>query len=237
MKGPQSTSSEVAQSQCDTAVLGVGSFEQHSHHLPLETDFFFARRISEEVARRLDAFCLNPLPYSSSLEHRGFAGTVLLKPDTVKRVIWDIAQSVSDWGIVYLAVLNCHGGNFILNPAIREWNMEGRLPHTMLIDFYVGLAETGNDLHAGSVETSLMLYLAPEMVREELARDFMPEDGREDLTHFGMRAISPEGVWGYPSEATREKGERWFREAVEYCVGKIRGLKRRFDQLDSSRSE
>ena len=231
MKGSMSTSSEVSKVSGDTAVLGAGSFEQHSHHLPLQTDFFFAEKISAEVAERLDAFYLNPLPYSSSVEHRGFAGTVFLKPQTVKSVIWDIAQSVSEWGIRYLAVLNCHGGNFVLNPAVREWNMESRLPHTMLIDFYTGLTETGVNLHAGCVETSLMLYLAPEQVREKSMRDFVPEQGREDLTHFGMKGLSPEGVWGYPSEATREKGERWFREAVDYCIARVKTLREGFDRI------
>jgi len=226
-----SSTNEVG--SCDTAILGVGSFEQHSHHLPLQTDFFFAEKISAEVAERLDAFYLNPLPYSSSVEHRGFAGTVFLRPQTVKRVIWDIAQSVSDWGVRYLAVLNCHGGNFVLNPAIREWNMESRFPHTMLIDFYSGLTGTGVDLHAGCVETSLMLYLAPEQVREKSMQDFVPEQGREDLTHFGMKGLSTEGVWGRPSEASREKGEQWFREAVDYCIARVKTLTEWFNRLDA----
>jgi creatinine amidohydrolase/Fe(II)-dependent formamide hydrolase-like protein len=113
--------------------------------------------------------------------------------------------------------------------------MEHQLPHIMLIDFYAGLTETGANLHAGCVETSLMLYLAPERVREKEMRDFVPDQGREDLTHFGMKGLSPEGVWGYPSEATREKGERWFGEAVDYCFARAKGLRRRFDLLDSSK--
>ncbi len=233
MKGPESTSFEIEEEGCDLAVLGVGSFEQHSYHLPLETDFFFAGKVSSEVAGSLDALFLNPLPYSSSLEHKGFAGTITLKPDTLKRIIWDIAESVSAWGIKYLALINAHGGNFILNPTAREWNMGNRLPRIMLIDFYNGISGMRPNLHAGEVETSLMLYLAPEKVRANKPRDFVPDWGREDLTHFGMKKISPEGVWGFPSRATREKGEKWFKEAAHYCIDRIRALKSFFDEGDA----
>ena len=232
MNGPESTTFEVKEAGCRLAVIGVGAFEQHSYHLPLETDHFFASKFSVEVARALDAFCLPSLPYSSSLEHRGFSGTVFMKPDTLKRIIWDIAESVSEWGIRYLAVLNFHGGNFILNPAIREWNMSRKLPRMMLADYFNGLSNRGENLHAGEIETSLMLHLAPEKVRAERAPDFVPSWAREDLTHFGVRGISPSGVWGHPSRASRDKGERWFEEGVRYLAGRIRELMGRFEELD-----
>ena len=188
--------------------------------------------MSRKVAEALKAFYLHALPYSSSLAHKGFSGTVLLKPETVKRIIWDIAESVSDWGVRYLAVINFHGGNFILNPAIREWNMAGRLPRIMHIDYYRGLSDTGANLHAGEMETSMMLYLAPERVRFERAKDYVPPFGREDLTHFGMLGTSPTGVWGYPERATREKGERWFEEGVRYCRIRIGEMMEKFDEME-----
>jgi len=103
----------------------------------------------------------------------------------------------------------------------------------MLIDFYAGLTDTGVNLHAGCVETSLMLYLAPKKVREKSMQDFVPEQGREDLTHFGMKGLSLEGVWGHPSESTRVKGVRWFREAVDYCIARVKTLRVGFDRLDA----
>jgi creatinine amidohydrolase len=222
---PDSTTFEIEREAPDTAVLGVGSFEQHSLHLPLQTDFLFAAWISAEVARELGAMLLNPLPYSTSLEHTGFAGTVTLRPDTLKSVIWDIAASTARWQVRYLVLLNAHGGNFILVPTAREWNMDGRLPHLLLIDFYTGLEGMGQNVHAGEVETSMMLYLHPQRVGPERPPDFVPSWTRTDLTHLGMRAMSARGVWGYPSRANAEQGERWLRQAVAYSVGRVQELK------------
>lgn len=228
--GPENTSGEIEAAGCDTAILGIGSFEQHSSHLPMETDFFFAARASREVAARLGAVLLPPLPYSTSLEHLGFSGTVTLKPGTLRDVVWDIAESAERWGIRYLVLLNAHGGNFVLIPAARQWNMEGRLPRLLLVDFFSGLSGLGDNLHAGEAETSMMLHLSPERVRADKPADFVPKWSRADLTHFGMKGISPTGVWGYPSRAGAEKGERWFAEALEYCERRIRSLKAAFQR-------
>ncbi len=231
MVSPKNTTFEIEKSGKDTAVLGVGSFEQHSYHLPVETDFVIASKVSYEVARRIDAMFLNPLPYSVSLEHVGFSGTILLRPDTLKRVVRDIAESVSLWGIKYLLLLNFHGGNFILNPTAREWNMEGKAPIILLLDFYLGIKGMAPNLHAGEVETSLMLYFNPEVVRLDRAVDFIPEFGREDLTHFGMKGLTPGGVWGYATRATREKGKRWFEEGTKYLVERYTNLRRKLESV------
>jgi creatinine amidohydrolase len=228
--GAGNTSPEIGGAGGDTAILGIGSLEQHSLHLPVETDFFFASRVSREVAERLEAMLLNPLPYSTSLEHLDFAGTVTLKPETLRAVVWDIAESVNRWGIRHLVLLNAHGGNFCLIPTARQWNMDKKLPHLLLVDFFSGLSNIGDNLHAGEVETSMMLHLAPERVRADKPEDFVPEWSRTDLTHFGMRGISPTGVWGYPSRATVEKGAKWFAEAVEYSVQRIGSLKAAFER-------
>jgi creatinine amidohydrolase len=231
MIDPTNTTFEIGDAGCDTAILGIGSFEQHSAHLPVETDFFFADRVSRQTASRLQAMLLNPLPYSTSLEHLGFAGTVTLKPQSLVAVVWDIAESVHRWGIRYLALLNSHGGNFCLNPAARQWNMEGKEPHLLLIDFFAGLSDMGGNLHAGEIETSMMMHLAPERVRADKPEDFVPTWSRADLTHLGMKGISPTGVWGYPSRADAEKGAKWFDEAVDYCVQRIQTLKEAFSKL------
>ena len=228
--GPDSTTFETEAAGRKIAVLGVGAFEQHSYHLPLDTDFFFAGRIGCEVARAVDAFYLSPLPYSVSISHRGFAGTVYLRPETLMRVVRDIAESVGEWGIRYLAVLNFHGGNFVLNPTVHEWNMDGRTPKIMDVEIYNGLSDMAPNLHACEVETSMMLYLAPERVRMDLRQDFVPSQGREDITHFGVKVLSPHGVWGYPTRATPEKGRRWFEEAVGYGTRRIGELTRGFEQ-------
>ena len=231
MNGPKSTTEEIKKEAPNTAVLGVGSFEQHSAHLPLETDFYFAREISAIIAEKVDAFYLNPLPYSVSLEHKDFPGTVLLKPNTLKRTVWDIAESIRNWGVLYLAIVNFHGGNFILNPSVREWNMDRKTPHIILVDFFAGLKDMYPNLHAGEVETSMMLFLNSDNVRMEKLSDFIPQWERSDLTHFGMKNISPRGLWGNATKANASKGKRWINSGTEYCVEKIKKTRRFFKNI------
>lgn len=220
-----STAPEIEAARPGLAVVGVGSVEQHSAHLPVDTDYLIAAQASPAVAERLGALCLPVLPYSVCLEHLGFAGVVCLKPDTLRRVAWDIAGSVDRWGVRYLAFLTFHGGNFILNPAAREWNMDGRSPRIFWVDFYAGLSDVGQNLHACEVETSIMLHLAPERVRRDRAADFVPDALREDLTVFGMRRLTPTGVWGTPTRATAEKGRRWLEEGIAKSAARIARLR------------
>lgn len=232
MIGPENTTIDVRERAGELAILGVGSFEQHSSHLPLETDFFFAREVSRSVAEKIDAILLNPLPYSTSLEHRDFAGTVTLRPETLRRMVCEIAESVASWSIKYLALINFHGGNFILNPAAREWNMDKKLPHIMVIDYWASFPDMFPNLHAGEVETSLMLHLAPHKVKTDLPEDYVPGWAPDCLTHFGMKGVSPTGLWGFPSKATAEKGEKWLRQSVDYCTGRIEKLIKHYKSLE-----
>lgn len=226
-----STTFDLEKNPPSLVILGIGAIEQHSHHLPISTDFDIAFALSKSVSERLQAFCLPPLPYSESLVHRGFSGTVYLRPLTLRSVLYDMAESLAEWKVRYLAILNCHGGNYILTPSIREWNLEARIPHLLHIEVYTGLsAEMGQNLHACEVETSLMLYLNPDSVRLDRAVDFVPTHPRSDLSHFSMKELSPEGVWGYPSKATPEKGKRFFETLVTYCADQIRSLQRAYGE-------
>ncbi|HOV39504.1 MAG TPA: creatininase family protein [Spirochaetales bacterium] len=213
------------------AVLGIGAVEQHSFHLPVSTDFIIASEVSTRVAETIGALCLPPLPYSDSLLHRGFTGTVYLRPLTLRSVLYDLGESLSEWNIQSLAILNCHGGNFILNPAIREWNLDQRMPHLFHIEVFNAFADTaGPNIHACEIETSLMLYLRPKLVDLSRAKDFVPSYPRSDLTHFGMKWVSPEGVWGLPTKGSAEKGEHYLKALVEYSIDRIRFLDKEFER-------
>jgi creatinine amidohydrolase len=228
MLGPKNTREDIERAGAQTAVLGVGAWEQHGPHLPLETDWLFAAEVSHRVAERLDLLLLHPLPYSTSLEHIGFAGTITLSPETLRNTIWDIAASCGRWGIRYLALINAHGGNFVLNPTVRQWNLEGRTPHILLVDLFAAWQDAAPNLHAGEVETSMMLHLDPARVDMGKCRDFVPERDRQYLTHVGMRGVCPEGVWGNPTRATATKGKRWLEEAVQYSARRVEQLREAF---------
>jgi creatinine amidohydrolase len=229
ISGPDMTAFEIKDAAPKTAVIGVGAFEQHSRHLPVDTDYVIASELSRRVAEKTGAFLLHALAYSDSSVHRGFAGTVYLRPLTLRSVIHDIGESLADWGVENLAIVNCHGGNFILNPAVREWNLEGRLPHMMHIEIFNALADVaGPNLHACELETSIMLVLKPDLVRMDRAVDFVPSQKRSDLSHFGMRAVTPEGSWGFPSRGNAENGRIYLDRLAEFGAAEILRLREGF---------
>lgn len=215
-------------SDCQVAVLPVGATEQHGSHLPIGTDTIFAEHYSKRLAEKLDAYLLPALAISSSIEHRKGRGTVYLKADTLALVLRDIAESLQFSGFRKLIIANFHGGNWIIKPTVRNLNRE-------LKDFQVVLLYAGevarpkyheifdhvqNDVHAGEMETSLMLHLHPEYVSDIQVQEdpvFVPQ---AFMDYFDVTDITEDGYWGFPAEAAAEKGrkvaELMLQEGIKY---------------------
>ena len=231
----------VAESDSDTVLLPIGSTEQHGDHLPIGTDFFIAQELSKEIAGKLGCFLLPTLPISTCREHQGKKGSVWISPDLFFHVIQDIVRSLYDQGFRKVILLLSHGGIFVAGPAIRELNLSYPDLSAIRVDLMQffpiaqasGIIECDGNLHACEFETSLMLYLKPELVHMELAQDFIPDAPREFLNYASMLQLSPCGVWGKPSLATAAKGESLFRLIVD---GSVDYVKRTFAKLDGVRA-
>ncbi len=223
------TGPEIGAAAPEVAVLGIGAIEQHGRHLPVGTDFLLAIELSRHVATELDAWLLPPIPVSMSECHGPMGGTVWLKPATLAAVLRDIARSVEAQGVRLLLVLNCHGGNFILEPAIEQLNRELRWLRVVLAPEVLAdlpgeppIFETGAlEVHAGEAETSAMLHYYPDLVREE-RHDGPITVGREFLDYTTLDRLNPEGTWGFPSRADAAKGERAARARVRACAAYAR---------------
>ena len=107
------------------AVLPVGSFEQHGDFLPLITDTAIACLIARRVSADYGLFLLPPVTLSCSHEHSGFAGTVSVSASTLAAVVSDVAQSLHASGIDRLAIVNGHGGNYVLSNVVQEASVAG----------------------------------------------------------------------------------------------------------------
>lgn len=208
------TSTDEAARAADVAVLPVGSFEQHGDHLPLATDTLIASIIAKRVAEDYNLFLLPPITISCSHEHAGFAGSVSISSTTLHTIIKDVQRSLERAGIHKLAIVNGHGGNYVLSNVVQEANVDGPrmvlFPHsTDWQDARQGAdCETTNhdDMHGGEAETSILLAQAPELVRESYrSADFLADDRRHLLAQ-GIRGYTEAGVIGLPSKATAEKG-------------------------------
>ncbi|WP_027346392.1 creatininase family protein [Hamadaea tsunoensis] len=209
-------SSDVTAAKPDVAILPIGSFEQHGDHLPLSTDTLVACSISSAIAARYSGvLLLPPITIACSHEHAGWPGTVSISATTLHNMIMDIFSSLRSSGIERLAIVNGHGGNYVLSNVVQELTISG--PCAALYpgrdDWSASRVAAGlstdahDDMHAGEIETSLLLHIDPQLVRPSYTTaDHDGLDRRALLLTHGMKAYTKSGVIGQPSLATAEKG-------------------------------
>lgn len=187
-----------------TLVVPVGSCEQHGPHLPLDTDTRVAAAVARRATDGMAAVLLAPpVAFGASGEHEGFPGTLSIGHAALRVLLVELGRSAGRWASRLLFV-NGHGGNLPTVPeAVVALRAEGRDAA------WFGCTVPAGDAHAGRTETSLLLALAPDVVRLDAAapgntaglRELLPA-----LTSSGVRAVSPNGVLGDPTGASMEEG-------------------------------
>ena len=224
------TADEIMELNPEIAIIPVGSLEQHGPHLPVMTDWAIATELGKRVAERMNAFLLPALPISTCREHMGKKGSVWMEPLTFYQMMTDIILSLKLQGFKKVGILQCHGGIFIMTPLIRDLNARhnpdlmvalGTPANIGAILYEEGILETNTGLHAGESETSRMLAIAPETVHMERAVDCVPTVTRPYLSYGRIFRASPAGVWGEPSYATAEKGEKILARQTEVIVEEL----------------
>lgn len=198
-------------------VIPIGSIESHGPHLPLGTDLFTIYEICKKVAGEANYLLAPPLFYGLCRSTRDLPGTLSLKGETLKALLLDILESFYRQGFRNFALLSGHAGgthnSYIVDTA--ETFIE-KYPDTrfLVADIVSLLKETLRELgiserdsHAGEWETSLMLYLRKDLVRD-LNLAF------EDYPTFPKFQVVKEksfywnsGIWGDPKKASWEKGK------------------------------
>jgi len=183
-----------------TVILSTGSFEQHGPHLPLSTDSLIARAVAVDVADVMGAILGPALPLGVSPEHMGFAGTITLDMGAFQAMVSQAVESLKKHGFDRVILINGHGGN---NAALLDMEGFDLVNLTTLIKPYD---------HAGDVETSLMMHIAPELVRQDKIREhefsWPGKDWKDTRDH------SESGVLGDPTGATTDKGEKILADLV-----------------------
>ena len=204
-------------------LVPVGSVEQHGPALPWATDSIVAEAVTRETAVRRraagrDVVVAPAVGYGASGEHEDFPGTVSIGHEALRAVLVELGRSACRWAgrVVFV---NGHGGNApTVAAAVDQLIGEGRSVS------WVGCAAPGADAHAGRTETSLLLHLAPELVRTELLEpgetlplaDLMPV-----LRAQGVRAVSANGVLGDPTGATADEGRRVLAMMVDRVAAAV----------------
>ncbi|WP_055553319.1 creatininase family protein [Streptomyces sp. NBRC 110028] len=220
---PSTTTEEVRARRAGVAVLPIGSFEQHGAYLPLVTDTVIACTIAREIAAAYPVQLLPPVTVSCSHEHANWPGTVSISAATLYSVVRDIAGSLRRSGIGSLILVNGHGGNYVLRNIVQESAGTGTrmalFPGSADWDTARGRAgvrtPSYSDMHAGEVETSILLHAHPELVRPGYETSDCLADNRKHLLTLGMAEYTESGVIGRPSLASAEKGKELLAALTE----------------------
>ncbi|MHB1296231.1 MAG: creatininase family protein [Anaerolineae bacterium] len=199
-------------------VVPIASTEQHGEHLPLDVDCRTVQHVALEAARRLEdvPVLVTPLlPLGFSIHHRMYGGgTLSLRVETLLHVVQDLCESLTSQGFERVLLLSGHGGNRdTLSAAAQELRhrQDCAIRAACWFDLVPEALEAVREGptvgigHAGEMETSAMLALAPEMVRRD-----------------ALRLV--QGITDDPSLGGAEKGERLLSAAVEALTAYLRGM-------------
>ncbi|WP_054044386.1 creatininase family protein [Alloactinosynnema sp. L-07] len=226
---PLTTTADVRDLGAKVALLPVGSLEQHGPHLPLVTDTVIACTIAREVAAAYPVQLLPPVTISCSHEHAAWPGTVSISARTLHAVVEDIADSLRRSGVPHLVVVNGHGGNYVLSNVVQE--AMGAMALFPSLDDWLGARalagiETSmdTDMHAGEVETSILLHAHPDLVKPGYETSDHVADDRRHLLTLGMSAYTESGVVGRASLASARKGEDLLAGLVAAFAGHLAAL-------------
>lgn len=239
------------------AVLPVAATEQHGPHLPLSVDSTLLQGVIDAALPLLPAalpvLFLPPQNIGLSPEHMSYPGTLTLSPATLIALWTQLGECVARAGIQKLLLLNGHGGQVsVMDIVARELRSQQHLlvysaswfglPLPDAVAGQFSAEEHRFGIHAGDIETSMMLHLAPSAVQMEHARDFRSTSqdraaryailGNGKSAKFGwqMQDYHPAGAVGNAAAATADKG----RTVVEAAAAQLAQLLQELHDLPLS---
>ena len=239
------------QARQTVAVLPVAAIEQHGPHLPLSVDATLLQGVMDAALQLLPAalpvLFLPPQVVGLSPEHIRFPGTLTLSPATVIALWTEIGECVARAGVKKLLLFNGHGGQVsVMDIVARELRTRSHLlvysaswfslPLPDAVAGQFSAEEHRFGIHAGEIETSMMLHLAPSAVHMEHARDFRStsQDRAERYASLGngksaklgwqMQDYHVAGAVGNAAAATADKGRAVVDAAAQQLVRLLQEL-------------
>lgn len=221
-----------------TLIIPFGTVEAHGTHLPLNTDTLIIREVVRKASERVNAYMAPPIQYGVCTSTSLHPGTIGITPETLRRLVTDIVSDAFKKGLRNFVLISGHGGSLHVS-AIKEAaeslvsgnGLKGIKIAALSIYEVLGkeageIAETKNDSHAGEMETSLVLHLAPRLVKGR-AKEEYPRLPKPILVSDKLKYWKG-AVWGNPGKASAEKGERLFNlmvKSVEDLVERLEKIR------------
>ena len=201
-------------------ILPVGALEQHGPHLPLGTNIMIAQRVARAVSDKLQILRAPTFSYGVTVGGGPFSGRAGLRRKTLHRAINELIGRWEVHGVMHFVIITAHRFERHLEALLMTPSGPATKSVYDLYQIGVGdLIDTDPDLeHAGELETSLLLHLAPHLVHMDRAQDFLPQGGA--LRKYTRRRVptppvSSRGIVGAPTRASAEKGAHVFGRYVE----------------------
>jgi creatinine amidohydrolase len=213
----------------DTRLLvPVGTCEQHGPHLPLGCDGIIVRRLAEDLSGAFRILVAPMVAYGVNTEsHRAFPGNARVRRKTLHRWMNDLLGAWEEGGVEQFVILTAHGHDPHQEALTTLRTRRARVftVDVFALDFTGYLDEPLAPAHGGELDTSLLLHLAPELVRMELAQDFeLPQRllARHRRGAGSLPRLSP-GSLGRPTLASAEKGERIYTMIRDRIATRVLG--------------
>ena len=220
----------------ELAILPWGATEAHNYHLPYATDIYEADYIAAAAAKiawekGAKPIVLPTIPFGVNTGQSDIYLDINLNPTTQLAILKDIIETLNRQGIYKLLIFNSHGGNNF-KPLVRELGLKYPDMFICFSNWFQTMNRSdyfkNEGDHAEEMETSLMLYLKPELV--------LPKEkwGTGKSKSFKIKAFTEGWVWaerkwseisedtgvGNPELATQEKGRRFF-EDISLKIGNL----------------
>ena len=209
----------------NAVLIPTGSMEQHGPHLPLGTGAFLASQIAEKVSDLTETLMMPVLHYGPCFNSTSHAGTVSISSRILYDLLQGILTSLYSQGFRLFFIISGHSGQSQL-ATLREVGEDfvqekGESSFHLISTYHVNkaaarpLMDVSQEFHAGAVETSLMLYLRPDLVdpTKYIA-------GKNNLPEYEVvrdkKKYWKSGVYGNPALATEEIGREIFEKTVEH---------------------
>lgn len=236
------TSPEAAEAiaQSRTAVIPIGSIEQHGPHLPNGTDTMAAELVARAVADRLDAVYVPFGPYGVTPIHAGHPGTINLRRETFEALLTDICTELIAMGVDTFILVNWHEGNIASMNAVST-ELQDRYDAT-----FVGAQacytaqrmyrEEGGELtHGGGIETLAILAHDPSLVKVDRAGEPTRPAGASEMDAMrrssevygfitDVSELADDGWYGNPTWATEERAAAFSKVVADAVIEQLEAV-------------
>ncbi len=203
-------------------ILPIGSVEEHGPHLPLSSDSVQAIYVAEEIAKKCNGLILPPIYYGYT-ELKDYKGTISISFNTIYYLVFDILSKIVQDGVKNILIISGHASSIhmaAIRAAANEILKNEPVKIMFLSDYDIAYElrsklVPADDSHAGIIETSRMMAIRPDLVKDEYKFQYTGKNKFMVIPNYS--AIYPEGTLSDPTGSSSELGKK----INEYVVEKL----------------